>query len=126
MIDQELGYAIHQRLGHIRGSSLSETGAPALSRVTVQCELGDKQNLAAHIQDGAIEFARLVLKDAQMGDFVSHPPRFFFSITPADGKQDNQTGHNRSERLAVNAHLCLSYPLHNRFHSIVPELCVVT
>jgi len=125
IFDKQLCHATHQWLGHFRGRSLSETGAPALTRITVQSELGDEQDLTAYIQDRTVELAFFIGEDAQVGDFIGHPSRLCLTIAFADAKQDNQPGLDCSHCLIANTHSCLGYPLHNCFHNLTPAFGAV-
>ena len=92
---------VYQRFG-LFGSGGGGEGRPSpLPRVPVQSELGDDEKGTAHVVDGQIHFARLVLKQAQAGRFVCQPVRFFGRIAVGHAQQDDVTAFNLAGDTAV-------------------------
>lgn len=117
---QERGETRHQWLGHLRGSSIGETGTPTLASVAVEGELRDHQHAATHIGQGQVHLAGIIFEDPQVGDLTRQDERLFLSIAVRHSQQHQKSTPDLADQPAFYSHRSLAHPLHHGAHSLHP------
>lgn len=120
LLAQQRDETLDQRLGDFGTRRSDEIGTAPAPRIRVERELRDNERARAQIERGAIEFARVILKNAERRDFLREPARIAFVIVVRDADENEQARVNRAKRLIVYRDGGLTYALKNSAHKIPP------
>ncbi|HEV2289685.1 MAG TPA: hypothetical protein VGR81_12095 [Candidatus Acidoferrales bacterium] len=102
-----------QRFAKFGRRCLDEARAAAAACVTIERELRDSQQRAAHIEQRAVHFSYIVIENAQIHDFLGHRSGRGGVVVAAYGEQNYKAGANFTGRLAVDHNPSFGHTLQN-------------
>ena len=109
-------HGLQQRLGLLGSGGGDEAGAPSVARVAQQRELGDEQDLAAHVQHGAVHLVLVVHEHAQSGQFVRAQARVGLGVAHFGADQHHVALANFARNFSIHGHAGARDPLHYQTH----------
>jgi hypothetical protein len=121
---KHLADALVERLGDQRRCGCGEAGPVPFRGVGEKRELADDEDVAPHVDEGAVEAALPVLEDAQARDPAGEPIRLRLPVAVRDAEEHEEPAAAAPADLPVDADLRLGNPLDHRPHEgrIVPHL----
>ena len=115
---QEIGEFFHQRRGEL-GCSRAGKGWPAsFVCVSIERELRDNDGFTTILENGQVEFASLILEDAQGRDLFSQDFGLRLAVTLTDSKQDDQPGTDPCDGMVIYTYFPVFDSLQKRAHGI--------
>jgi hypothetical protein len=77
-------------------------GTPSATRIGIERELGDDEQLRVYVERREIEFSRVVFKDAEVCDFGGEKLRGFRVVVVRYANKDDQTAFNGTDDLVLD------------------------
>src|SRR5690349_9643995 len=99
---------LDQQLSDVWRRGAGEAGAASFARIGVERELRDNQHCPANIEQRAIHLASLVLKDAQIDNFLGQRLRLCLAIALPNTEQHQQPLADLPHYLPLDGHTGLT------------------
>ncbi len=105
----------------LRSRRVDEARSPSLLRVTVERELRDNQNGAAHVGQREVHLVLGVRKNAKPGDLLCHPIDLGLAVAGRESNEDDETAadaarETRRTGAFANSNLGAGDPLQEDAH----------
>jgi hypothetical protein len=86
------------------------------ARVTVECKLRHDEHTAFDVQERAVHFSLVILKDPKVCDSLGHARRDGRRVLAPYSEQDQKARCNFSRDAAISGYARAAYTLHNGSH----------